>query len=142
MDKLEYLIHYLLTENGLKNIEDIKVGDKVYSVNVSTNITELKPVLQTFLNKSTEICKIYIGNEIIETTPRHQFYVVDKGWVRAYELEEGDVLFGEENRTIDKIEMEYYQDNPVNVYNLTVEGHHNYLITEYQLLVHNVASPT
>ena len=130
------------TETGLKNIENIQKGEKVYTVNLDTNMTELKEVTQTVTHKAKEIVQIKIGEKIIEATPRHEFYVVDKGWVRARDLKEGDILFGDEERKIDEIEHKYYnnEDN-IDVYNLTVDGNHNYLITEYQLLVHNIASP-
>ena len=130
------------TEEGLKNIEDIKVGEKVYTINLDNNATELKEVTKTMINKADTIYKIKVDGKTIEATPRHEFYIVDKGWVRAYDLEEGDMLFGEKDKLIEKIEIETYdKENLVNVYNLTVDGNHNYLITEYQLLVHNAASP-
>ena len=31
---------------------------------------------------------------------------------------------------------------PTPIYNMNVDGNHNYLITEYRLLVHNAGSPT
>ena len=40
---------------------------------------------------------------------------------------------------IKKIEHKFYKD-PIPVYNLTVDGYHNYLITKYELLVHNRGS--
>ena len=34
----------VLTESGMKNIEEIKVGEKVYAINIDTNQRELKEV--------------------------------------------------------------------------------------------------
>ena len=130
----------ILTEAGMKNIEDIKVGDMVYSLNTDNNQRELKKVIQLFRGESKDIYEITIGNEVIKTTPKHQFYVVDKGWIRAYELKEGDKISSKNNSnlTIEKIEYKYYEE-PLKVYNMTVEGYHNYLITQYELLVHNAS---
>lgn len=133
----------VLTESGMKNIEDIKVGEKVYSINIENNKKELKEVTSVFKGESNEVYELMIGNEIVRTTPKHRFYIVDKGWIRAYELEEGDKIVAKDNSNLEitKIEHKFYEE-PVTVYNLTVEGYHNYLITQYELLVHNGGSPS
>ena len=133
----------VLTEDGMKNIEEIEIGQKVYAVNTDTNERELKEVIDLFRGTSSELYKIKIGDETVVATPRHQFYIVNKGWVRAYDLKEGDRIVSKETEDliIEKIEHEKLE-NPVKVYNLTIEGHHNYLITKYELLVHNARSIT
>lgn len=132
----------VLTENGYKNIEDIKVDDYVYAMNEETNQYELKKVLQKFNSITTQLYKVYVADHIIETTSKHKFYVVDKGWIPASELKEGDKLSSSEDidTTITKIEIVELNEK-LPVYNMEVEGHHNYLITEDNLLVHNAASP-
>lgn len=131
----------VLTENGLIGIENIKLGDYVYSINVDNNEKELKKVINVFNGSTDETFELYVGDQIIKVTPKHKFYVIDKGWIRACELEVGDMLngFTNGNIVIDKI-VHKKHDIPLNVYNLTVEGYHNYLVTEYQLLVHNSGS--
>ena len=133
----------VLTENGLMNIEDIKLGDKVYSLNTDTNVKELKEVTRLIRSRTTETYELTVGDSVIKTTPRHEFYIVDKGWIRAYELEVGDVLVSttKGDMKITKIEHKYH-DEEIPTYNLTVEDNHNYLITEDRLLVHNATSPT
>ena len=131
----------VLTENGLVNIEDIKIGDFVYSINMDTNNRELKQVTSLFSGQTNEVYEITIGDEVVKTTPKHEFYIVDKGWIRAYELEIGDeiVSTGDEKMIIKKIVHKTNQElTPV--YNLTVDGNHTYLITKYSLLVHNAGS--
>lgn len=130
------------TEDGYLNIEDIKVGDKVYALDLETNEQELKTVKRTIINETSELYHLKIGDKTISTTPRHEFYIVDKGWVRAFNLEVGDQVITEEGtKTISEIEFENLK-TPVKVYNLEVEGLHNYLITEYSILVHNAGSPS
>ena len=133
----------VLTENGLKNIEDIKLGEKVYSLNTDTNVRELKEVTRLIRSRTTETLEITVGDNVIKTTPRHEFYIVDKGWIRAYELEVGDVLVSTTNGDMEITKIEHkYHDEEIPTYNLTVEDNHNYLITEDRLLVHNAGSPT
>ena len=42
----------------LKNIEDIRVGDKVYSYNEFTKQTEIQTVTETFRSVHTELVKV------------------------------------------------------------------------------------
>ena len=133
----------VLTENGYKNIEDIKVDDYVYAMNLDSNEYELKRVLQKFESLTSKIYEINVANRIIKTTARHEFYIIDKGWIRAEELQEGDKVSSKEDidTTITKIKI-ISQKERTPVYNMEVEGHHNYLITEDGLLVHNGSSAT
>lgn len=128
----------VLTENGYKNIEDIKVGDMVYSYNFDNNELELKKVIKLINSKAQETYKMDIGNQTIEMSLRHELYIIDKGWTRAYDVKVGDKMISSNNEvvTIRKIDLITY-DNPINTYNLTVEGNNNYFVTYSKVLVHN-----
>ena len=131
------------TENGFKNIEDIKIGDKVYSYNLNNNSLELKKVLNTIKSNTIDTYKATIGGKTVEMSPKHQLYIIDKGWVRAYDLNVNDKLLDVNGKqiTISKIEYKKY-DSPIDTYNLTIEGNNNYFVTDIQVLVHNAPSPT
>ena len=131
------------TENGFKNIEDIKIGDKVYSYNLNNNSLELKKVLNTIKSNTIDTYKATIGGKTVEMSPKHQLYIIDKGWVRAYNLNVNDKLLDVNGKqiTISKIEYKKY-DSPIDTYNLTIEGNNNYFVTDIQVLVHNAPSPT
>lgn len=76
--------------------------------------------------------------DTIDTTTNHPFYVEDKGWVAAGNLEIGDILVtadGDEVEVAD-IEIEKLAE-PILVYNLEVEDFHTYFVGEYGVLVHN-----
>ena len=131
----------VLTESGYVNIEEIHVGDYVYALDLNTNERVLKRVERKFIGQSDETFEITVNGNKTITTPKHKFYVIDKGWVRAAELEEGDVLNSLNNGKLEITKIKQVKhDVPVNVYNLTVEDLHNYLVSSDQLLVHNVAS--
>ncbi len=81
--------------------------------------------------------------ETIDTTTNHPFYVEEKGWVAAGDLEVGDVLYtadGDEVEVTD-IELEKLAE-PITVYNLEVEDFHTYFVGEYGVLVHNSYKPS
>ena len=81
---------------------------------------------------------MHVGEQIIETTDNHPFWVEGKGWVFADELEVGDKLQKADgsNLTIDKVE--YVQlDKHVTVYNFMVADYHTYYVTDLGIWVHN-----
>ena len=127
------------TVKGLVNIEDIKVGEQVYSLDLSTDeqvVSTVSWVQGTRYIDATYT--IYAGGEKVVTTYEHPFYVMGKEWVAAEDLTVGDVI-----KTVDGevtiTNIVYTElDAPVQVYNFTVEGTHNYLVSESGLLVHNI----
>ncbi len=126
------------TKDGDKEIKDIKVGDEVYSENVATGEKGLKRVKEVFLNETSEITHIKIGDEEINATPTHPFWVNDKGWVKAGDLKKGDkvVLFSGEQVIISSVDLEKLQQ-PVKTYNFEVEDWHTYFVSSEHVLVHN-----
>ena len=128
----------VLTENGYVNIENIKVGDMVYSYNFNNNELELKRVINLINSEAKETYKMDIGNQTIEMSKRHELYIIDKGWTRAYDVKVGDKMISSDDKvvTIKKIDLITY-DTPIKTYNLTVEGNNNYFVTYSKVLVHN-----
>ena len=129
------------TENGFKNIEDIKIGDNVYSYNLNNNTLELKKVLNTIKSNTIDTYKVTIDGKTVEMSPKHQLYIIDKGWVRAYDLKVNDKMLDSNGKEIivTKIENKKY-DKPIKTYNLSVSGNNNYFVTDIQVLVHNIGS--
>ena len=127
----------VLTDDGLVPIEEIKVDDYVYTINRTTNQKELKRVKGTIKSETYTIYKLTINDEEIYASPRHPFYVVDKGYTEAYNLKKGDLLLSTNGvKKIANVEILEYQE-PIPVYNLEVEGNHNFLVTKDGYLVHN-----
>ncbi len=89
----------ILTSIGLVKIEDIKVGDKVWSYNEETKEKELKTVKRQFRNKTKEwlhiIVQIEEKEEEIICTPNHRIYIKGKGWIKANEILENDEILVE-----------------------------------------------
>lgn len=133
----------VLTDEGEKNIEDIEVGDKVLAKDENNPDGELayKEVTQLFRNQRDDIIKLHVGEQIIETTDNHPFWVEGKGWVFADELQVGDKLQKADgsNLTIDKVEF-VKLDEPVTVYNFAVTDYHTYYVTDLGIWVHNTGT--
>ena len=128
------------TENGFKNIEDIKIGEKVYSFNLDNNEIELKEVLELIHSSAKDTYKMTIGGKTVEMTSKHQVYIVDKGWTRAYNIKIGDMMLSASGDKVKITNIEHIKyDEPINTYNLAVEDNSNYFVTDIQVLVHNAA---
>jgi len=126
----------VLTDEGEKNIEDIKVGDKVLSKDEETGEVAYKEVTATFNHETDEIYNIHVGGQTIESTYNHPFYVAGKGWTFVKDLKVGDLLVQSDGNTlrIDSIELLHKY---VTVYNMTVDEFHTYFVSDIGIWVHN-----
>ena len=131
------------TKDGLVKIEDVEIGDEVYTFNQQNNVVEINKVTNTFEHKiSDRMCNIEINGECIKSTLNHPYYTKNRGWVNAKDLKKGDILLNiskqevvlTKDAFIDLKESESY------VYNLEVENNHNYFVGKESILVHNANS--
>ncbi|MBB6054097.1 choice-of-anchor A family protein [Armatimonas rosea] len=76
----------VLMGNGQgKPIEQIQVGEQVYSFNPSTGKLEAQKVTETFVSIVSELREVHIGDSVYLVTPDHPF-LTNKGWVTAEAL--------------------------------------------------------
>ncbi len=126
------------TADGLKRIDEIQVGDMVWSANVETGEVELKPVTEVFVKEDNILVHLTVNDETINTTALHPFYVVGKGWTEAVEIEVGDEVILQDGKTaVIADKLTELLDEPVKVYNFTVDEFHTYFVGMIHILVHN-----
>ena len=143
------------TKDGLKNIEEIQVGDEVWAYDETNGEVGLKPVINTFNRTTDLLVKIEIDGEIITATPEHPFYA-NGDWKAAGLLETGDniLLFSGKLATVKEVkyegahapvsvvdanfeETELIEENSIKVFNFKVEEWHTYFVGKSRTLVHN-----
>jgi len=82
------------TENGYKNISDIKKGEFVFTLNENNNNIEIKEVLDIYKrtkNDSYELLEIELDNgEKIKITENHEVLLKNGDWIKARDLNNGD----------------------------------------------------
>ncbi|MFE1631337.1 polymorphic toxin-type HINT domain-containing protein [Brevibacillus reuszeri] len=80
--------------------------------------------------------QIHVGDQVIESTYNHPFWVEGKGWTYVKDLRVGDLLVQSDGNTlkIDSIELFHKQ---VTVYNMTVNYFHTYFVSDLGIWVHN-----
>lgn len=131
----------VLTEGGYKNIEDIKLGEKLWAKNTETGEQDWKPVTKVFIEPDRGIFEVKLMakdgfEQKIQATDDHPFFVVGKGWKQTVELKEGDLIETDGHGSMKVISL--LDENRTDLtYNFTVADFHTYYVTERNVLVHN-----
>lgn len=128
----------IYTPEGEVPIAEVNVGDLVWSYNQKTGETTQCLVVNVFKHDVNSLLIICVGDEVIETTSEHPFWVQGKEWVKASELVVGDNLFTSDSLHLSIEDIGVIEGSTI-VYNLEVEGDHTYFVSQEQILVHNKA---
>ena len=136
-----------MADGTTKNIEDVNEWDEVLSYNTNMNVNEWNVVTQKFVhaNHVHEMYELTINWKVLKVTDVHPFYVrksessKDYDWIEAKNLKAGDILLMSDGN-LAKIEKINHYSNQETVYNLEVEGNHDYFVDEWYL-VHNKPTP-
>jgi RHS repeat-associated protein len=127
---------FVCSTNGFVPIEKIKVGDTVLSYNLAKSMIEPNKVEKVFKRKAQEIFELITSNQKLFVTAQHPFYVVGKGWIEVKDLQQGDMLKTKNDVNEQLLNIVVLKHVEI-VYNIEVEGNHNYFITNSAILVHN-----
>lgn len=131
----------VLTPNGEKNIEDITVGDAVFStadiqLGGLDQSVKRQEVISTFSRVVPEVFDIKVGGEVLTTTAEHPFWVVRQGWTAAGELRRGSALLTR-NGTVVHVDSVTRRLGQFAVYNFEVQNANTYYVSRLGVLVHN-----
>jgi RHS repeat-associated protein len=131
----------VLTEDGYKSIEEVKLGEKLWAKDVETGEQDWKPVVKIFNEPDRGIYEIKLEgkdgfSQKIEATDDHPFYVVGKGWKTTIELTVGDQIETDGNGSM-KVVSVVDEKRQALTYNFTVADFHTYYVTKKNVLVHN-----
>ena len=126
----------VITRNGEKPIEKVKVGDEVLASDPKCGELIFQRVVRTFQKEAAVLLDIKAGGAIITCTPEHPFWVAGEGWVEAEALEPGSKLVTKEGGIV-RVESINRREGTFKVYNLEVEHLHTYFVSKLGVLVHN-----
>ncbi|CAM2069556.1 Pretoxin HINT domain-containing protein [Sulfidibacter corallicola] len=124
------------TAAGLIPIEDVQVGDQVWSYRERSGEIELNEVLELHRREAKRLVELTIDGESIVTTEEHPFYVIGHGWKGAIHLEPGDRVL-DRAKAAAVVDAKWVRLTDAPVYNFTVAGNHNYYVSRELVLVHN-----
>ncbi|THU39222.1 hypothetical protein FAM09_11955 [Niastella caeni] len=125
----------VLSDSSYKPIELIKPGDKVWAYNDTTHTFGLKTVVRVFEYVRDTVYRLHIGNELINTTSDHPFFIGGR-WLKVTQLNVGDsVTTYKGNKVIiSAIDIVVQRTK---VHNFEVADYHTYYVSAQQVLVHN-----
>ncbi|MET8824954.1 polymorphic toxin-type HINT domain-containing protein [Streptomyces sp. NPDC004610] len=134
----------LMADGGTKDIEDVRVGDKVMATDPETGETgprEVTRLIRTDEDKRFNELAIATDEGIsrLTATYEHPFWSPSEGrWVEAHRLEPGMTLRTDDADTVIVTGNRDFTQRAV-TYNLTVAGVHTYYVLagETPVLVHN-----
>ena len=124
------------TDEGLKPIEEIQVGDKVQTRDEETGETAYNLVEELFQRETDETYHVSVNGTTIVTTAEHPFWVSGEGWVEARDLKKGDMLVDLDENEVPIEEIEIKKERTT-VYNFRVQSVHNYFVTDLKIWTHN-----
>jgi hypothetical protein len=125
------LVH---TRDGLRPIEAIRLGDQVLAINPHTGALRFEPVVAVWHNQPDQTYRVKLGDETIEATGIHRFWVAGRGWVLARDLKPGDPVRTRSGITrVASVEPSSVQP----VFNLEVARANSFLVGKSGALVHD-----
>ena len=108
----------------------------VLSYSISKMKTEYQKVINKFQAITDTVVTVIVGNDRIETTPAHSFYVNSGVWVPARNLSKNDRIWYS-NGTKGFILNVRIDQKVIKVFNFEVENNKNYFVSPDKILVHN-----
>ncbi len=127
------------TIDGLVPIEEINIGDLVYSFEEKSGAVVLQEVIHLIEGyKEHELVTLGLSNnDEVVVTDGHPFYLIDENnWQQAKNLQVGDELIDIYGAQVSILQLRS-DSSTEKVYNLTIENTHNYFVGEARVLVHN-----
>ncbi len=126
----------VLSESGLKPIESLQVGDRVWTYDEATQQMDLKPIERLYTRVAPDSLEIQFGEQIVETTSNHEFWTDQNQWVAADNLKVGDAVLSFDGG-YGRIENIRILEGSTRVFNFEVADNPNYFVSQEEVLAHN-----
>lgn len=125
------------TTLGQSNIENLSIGTTVLSCQTDQEYSE-QPIIAVRKIKAPSFIRLWFKDQHLDTSPDQLFYLAqEKKWLPAKNLTKEHILLKNcvEELTIDDIETIAQETE---FYIITVKEHHNFCVTQHNILVHNI----
>ena len=127
------------TDEGKVVIDDIQIGQSVYSRNKNDHKDHVQKVTKTFGRTAPSYYLLTTEFETIKVTKEHPLWLQGKGWTKVSEVAANDVIasFDGDVLILDNKKVE----TPLQVYNFSVANTPNYFVGESKIWAHNAKPP-
>lgn len=134
-------------QNGYQTIEALATlleeGERLFTLSYDEANGRFVPkrVVAAGVSEAPYYIRIIFKEDVIACSHMQLFYRLhDQQWVAAYMLRPGDELLCENKENINVIEVELVNDK-LKTYMLEVKHTHNFLVTRYAIVSHNILIP-
>jgi hypothetical protein len=122
------------TVRGPVAVEEVQIGDLVLAQDVETGELAYKPVLQTTVRPSSTLVRIQCGEQTLQASGGHPFWVAGEGWIKARDLASGMEL----HTLAGPLRVSLVEDgDAAESYNLVVADFSSYFIGAERVLTHD-----
>jgi len=128
------------TVEGLRPIEDVRVGELIYAFDFDSETPVVKKVLGLTRGATGSWVDVYIGQEALRVTRAHPIWVESaRLWVNAEELTPGVTLRLQDGRSVQVSRVEIILlEEKEETFNFSVEDAENFFVGDLRVLVHNI----
>jgi hypothetical protein len=128
------------TVEGLRPIEDIRVGELIYAFDFDSETPVVKKVLGLTRGATSSWVDVCIGQETLRVTRAHPIWVESAQlWVNAEGLTPGMTLRLQDGRSVQVSRVEIILlEEKEETFNLSVEDAENFFVGALCVLVHNI----
>ena len=112
-----------------RKINKIKEGDIIYSYDDASGEVVTKKVKKVHINKTKELCLVYLNNEVLTTTRDHPLFVDGLGYVNAGDLQVGYLLKSPDGKDYKVTKVEFKSlDSEQEMYSLELENGSSFMV--------------
>jgi Pretoxin HINT domain len=123
------------TQRGLRPIEKMAVGDMALSRNARTGELCWKPVIVCTTRPPEPTVLLQVDESKLQCTGGHLLWVSGKGWTRASQIEQGDILH---TASEPAVVLKAQKAEAAQTFNLEIAENHTYFAGESRVLSHDV----
>tara|TARA_B100001093_G_C26789377_1_gene998275 strand:- start:606 stop:1814 length:1209 start_codon:yes stop_codon:yes gene_type:complete len=127
---------FIDTPSGIREIQTLLVGEEVWGYDHKSDKRVKRKILRTLNRMSPDYYEIQIEDEIIKVTGEHPFWVDGLGYTPVRELSNESLMLNASGSLV-PLTQSILNKESITVYNITVEGTHNYFVGQNKILVHN-----
>ena len=129
------------TPKGLVAVEKLKAGDLVLNYDLQTQKITKNKVQKIAKKTVDETVTITLANETIDVAPNHLFYLpLERTWIRAKNLTKNNIILNATDDKLAIIKAVEIIKKKTDVYALSVDNVHNFILSKHNILVHNVGT--
>ena len=123
------------TQRGMRAVEQVEVGDMALSRNASTGELCWKPVIARTTRPPEPTLKLSVDDSQLQCTTGHLLWVSGKGWTKASQIKEGDLLHtASDPAVVSKVS----KAEVAPTFNLEIAENHTYFVGTSRVLSHDV----